>query len=92
MDNTYFSQPLETEHWLIRPAIPSDFAELYAVGKNPTIWAQHSEKNRGDLAEFQRFFDQGMEQGWGFYVVVSQQTHVRESISFRLCVWTLRRS
>ena len=74
MDKTYFSQPLETEHWLIRPAIPSDFAELYAVGKNPVIWAQHSEKNRGDLAEFQRFFDQGMEQGWGFYVVVSQQT------------------
>jgi len=44
------------------------------VGKNPLIWAQHSEKKRGDLAEFQRFFDQGMEQGWGFYVVVSQKT------------------
>ena len=75
MDNTYFSQSLDAEHWLIRPALSSDFASLYAVGKNPVIWAQHSEKKRGDLAEFQRFFDQGMEQGWGFYVVVSQKTH-----------------
>jgi RimJ/RimL family protein N-acetyltransferase len=74
MDKTHFSQPLETEHWHIRPATPSDFTELYAVGKNPVIWAQHSEKNRGDFEEFQRFFDQGMDQRWGFYVVVSQQT------------------
>ena len=74
MDKAYFSQSLETEHWQIRPVLSSDFASLYAVGKNPVIWAQHSEKKRGDLAEFQRFFDQGMEQGWGFYVVVSQKT------------------
>jgi RimJ/RimL family protein N-acetyltransferase len=74
MDKAYFSQSLETEHWLIRPVLSSDFASLYAVGKNPVIWAQHSEKNRGDFEEFQRFFDQGMEQGWGFYVVVSQKT------------------
>ena len=74
MDKTHFSQALDAEHWLIRPALSSDFASLYAVGKNPVIWAQHSEKHRGDLEEFQRFFDQGMDQGWGFYVVVSQQT------------------
>jgi RimJ/RimL family protein N-acetyltransferase len=74
MDKAYFSQSLETEHWQIRPVLSSDFASLYAVGKNPVIWEQHSEKNRGDLEEFQRFFDQGMEQGRGFYVVVSQKT------------------
>ena len=50
-------QPLlSSDLLLLRPLCPHDFEELYAIAKDPLIWAQHPEPTRFERAVFERFF------------------------------------
>ena len=41
---------------VLRPLREEDFDDLYAVARDPLIWAQHPENDRYQLPVFQKFF------------------------------------
>ncbi len=56
LPNNYFQQTLENEFVTMQALSEEDFDALYAVASDPLIWAQHPNKNRYELAEFQNYF------------------------------------
>lgn len=57
-------QPLLRGHLIVlRPLGAGDFADLYAVARDPLIWEQHPDSNRHELAVFQGFFRDALASG-----------------------------
>src|SRR5579885_3516572 len=60
----YELQPvLRGELLHLRPLLPSDFDELYAVASDPLIWEQHPASDRYRRDVFEGFFRGGLECG-----------------------------
>jgi N-acetyltransferase len=53
----------------IRPIVPDDWAELYAVGSDPKIWEVHPVSQRYTEPEFRKFFDGAVASKMGFVFV-----------------------
>ncbi len=53
---------------ILRPMREDDFDALYAVARDPLIWAQHPASDRHDAAVFRRYFDEGLASGGAFVV------------------------
>lgn len=47
----------------LRPALPGDWAELFAVASDPAIWAGHPAHDRWREPVFRAFFDDGLASG-----------------------------
>ncbi|QMW24553.1 GNAT family N-acetyltransferase [Sandaracinobacteroides saxicola] len=51
---------LEDERLLLRPLAAADFAPLFAVARDPEIWALHPAHDRWREPVFRAFFDEGL--------------------------------
>ena len=64
-----FRLPLQTEHFSLEPLTPKDFDPLYAVASDPLLWEQHPEADRWQRSKFQRFFQGGLANDLGCFVI-----------------------
>ena len=68
-DGSVFMLPLQTEHFFLEPLTPKDFDALFAVASDPLLWEQHPEADRWKRSKFQRFFDGGLANDLGCFVI-----------------------
>ena len=68
-DGSVFRLPLQTEHFVLEPLTPKDFDALYAVASDPLLWEQHPEADRWQRSKFQRFFQGGLTNDLGCFVI-----------------------
>ncbi|HEX2249097.1 MAG TPA: GNAT family N-acetyltransferase [Gemmatimonadales bacterium] len=47
----------------LRPLVPTDHDELFAVAADPLIWEQHPDKTRSQPEGFKAFFQQALDSG-----------------------------
>ena len=64
-----FRRPLQTEHFFLELLTPKDFDALYAVASDPLLWEQHPEADRWQRSKFQRFFQGGLTNDLGCFVI-----------------------
>src|SRR5215475_6268002 len=57
----------------LRPLVPDDWDELFAVASDPLIWEQHPERDRHKENVFRIFFEDAMETG-GAFVIIDRKT------------------
>ena len=74
MESSIFRASLESEHFRLTQMHSTDFDALYAVAKDPAIWAQHPESNRWQEAMFRRFFAAGLANPEGCFVITDKDT------------------
>ena len=74
MESSIFRTSLESEHFRLTQMHSTDFDALYAVAKDPAIWAQHPESNRWQEAMFRRFFAAGLANPEGCFVITDKDT------------------
>jgi RimJ/RimL family protein N-acetyltransferase len=60
---------LEGELVRLRPLRPADYDELYAVARDPLIWAQHPASDRHEPVVFREFFREALASGGAFLVL-----------------------
>ena len=68
-DGSVFRLPLQTEHFSLEPLAPKDFDALYAVASDPLVWEQHPEADRWKHSKFQHFFDGGLANDLGCFLI-----------------------
>ena len=68
-DGSVFRLPLQTKHFFLEPLTPKDFDALYAVASDPLLWEQHPEADRWKLSKFQHFFQGGLVNDLGCFVI-----------------------
>jgi len=68
-DGSVLRLPLQTEHFSLEPLAPKDFDALYAVASDPLLWEQHPEADRWKHSKFQHFFDGGLANDLGFFLI-----------------------
>ena len=49
-----------------------DFEELYLVASNPVVWKQHPDKNRWQKKNFSNFFKKGIQNEFGFLLILDK--------------------
>ena len=74
MESSIFRASLESEHFRLTQMHSTDFDALYAVAKDPAIWAQHPESNRWQEAMFRRFFAAGLANPERCFVITDKDT------------------
>ena len=73
-DGPVFRLPLRTEHFFLEPLTPKDFDALYAVASDPLLWEQHPEADRWKRSKFQHFFDGGLANDLGCFVISEKRS------------------
>jgi len=73
-DGSVFRLPLQTKHFFLEPLTPKDFDALYAVASDPLMWEQHPEADRWKRSKFQHFFDSGIENDLGCFVIKKKRS------------------
>ena len=68
-DGSVFRLSLQTKHFSLEPLTPRDFDALYAVASDPLLWEQHPEADRWKHSKFQLFFDGGLANDLGCFVI-----------------------
>ena len=68
-DGSVFRLPLQTERFLLAPLTPKDFNALHAVASDPLLWEQHPEADRWKRSKFQYFFQDGLTNDLGCFVI-----------------------
>ena len=53
----------------LRPLVPNDWGELFAVASDSLIWEQHPEHDRDKKDVFTIFFEEALESGGAFVVI-----------------------
>ena len=74
MESSIFRTSLESEHFRLTQMHSTDFDALYAVAKDPAIWAQHPESIRWQEAMFRRFFAARLANPEGCFVITDKDT------------------
>ena len=64
-----FGFPLQTEHFSLESLTPNDFDALYAAANDPQLWEQHPDADRRRRFKFQRFFQGGLANDLGYFVI-----------------------
>ena len=64
---------LKSEMLELRPLLPDDFEELYAVASDPLIWEQHPNSDRYKPDVFRKFFDEALQSG-GALIALDRKT------------------
>ena len=70
-----FKPLLLDEHVSIRPLVPDDFEELYAVAKDPLIWEQHPNPDRYKKNVFELYFKGAIESNGAFMIYDTLTNH-----------------
>ena len=73
-DGSVFRLPLQTERFFIEPLSPKDFNALYAVASDPLLWEQHPEADRWKRSKFQHFFQDGLTNDLGCFVIKEKRS------------------
>lgn len=60
---------LETERLLLRPLASDDFDALFAVARDPQIWAMHPAHDRWQEPVFRAFFDEALAEGGALAII-----------------------
>jgi len=66
----------------LRPLLPEDFHDLYAVASDPLIWEQHPNKERYREEVFNGFFREALESGGALIAIDSKNGQVIGSSRF----------
>jgi N-acetyltransferase len=66
----------------LRPLIPEDWEDLFAVTSDPLIWEQHPESDRYKENVFKVFFREALECRGAFVVIDTKTQHVIGSTRF----------
>ena len=66
----------------LRPLVPEDFDDLYAVASDPLIWEQHPAKTRHEKEGFKAFFCESLESGGALIATDTTTTRVIGSSRF----------
>jgi RimJ/RimL family protein N-acetyltransferase len=67
---------------LLRPLLPEDFHDLYAVASDPLIWEQHPMRDRYREEVFKGFFREALESGGALIAIDSKNGQVIGSSRF----------
>ena len=73
-DGSVFRLPLQTERFFIEPLTPKAFNALYAVASDPLLWEQHPEADRWKRSKFQHFFQDGLTNDLGCFVIKEKRS------------------
>jgi N-acetyltransferase len=73
---------LESELIELRPLLPGDWDELFAVASDSLIWEQHPEPDRYKEDVFIIFFKDALESGGAFVIVDRKTEHIIGSTRF----------
>jgi N-acetyltransferase len=73
---------LESELIELRPLVPGDWDELFAVASDSLIWEQHPEPDRYKEDVFRIFFKDALESGGAFVIVDRKTEHIIGSTRF----------
>ena len=73
-DGLVFRRPFQTEHFFLELINPNDFDALYAAASDPLLWEQHPEADRWKRFKFQRFFDGGIANDLGCFVISEKRS------------------
>jgi RimJ/RimL family protein N-acetyltransferase len=66
----------------LRPLMPEDWDDLFAVAADPLIWAQHPENDRYKEDVFKVFFKDALESGGAFVVIDTKTRQIIGSTRF----------
>jgi RimJ/RimL family protein N-acetyltransferase len=66
----------------LRPLIPDDWCDLFAVASDPLIWEQHPENDRYKKDVFKVFFKEALESGGAFVVIDTKNQQIIGSTRF----------
>jgi N-acetyltransferase len=66
----------------LRPLIPEDWNDLFAVAADPLIWEQHPESDRYKEDVFKVFFKDALESGGAFVVIDTKSKRIIGSTRF----------
>jgi N-acetyltransferase len=66
----------------LRPVIPEDWNDLFAVASDPLIWEQHPESDRYKEDVFKVFFKDALESGGAFVVIDTKNKQIIGSTRF----------
>src|SRR5256884_4939556 len=73
---------LKSEFIELRPLIPGDWDDLFAVASDPLIWKQHPESDRYTEGVFKVFFREALESGGAFVVIDNTTQQIIGSTRF----------
>ena len=74
VDSSVFRLPLHTPHFSLEPLKASDFDALYAVASDSLLWEQHPEADRWKRSKFRQFFQGGLANDLGCFVIREEQS------------------
>ena len=66
----------------LRPLVPEDWDELFAVASDPLIWEQHPEPDRYTKQVFRTYFQGALESGGAFAIIDRKTQQVIGSTRF----------
>jgi len=66
----------------LRPLLPEDFQDLYAVASDPLIWEQHPANDRHEEGVFKVFFREALESGGALIAIDTKNGQVIGSSRF----------
>jgi RimJ/RimL family protein N-acetyltransferase len=66
----------------LRPLMPEDWDDLFAVASDPLIWEQHPESDRYKEDVFKMFFREALESGGAFVVIDKKSQQIIGSTRF----------
>src|SRR5207244_11937740 len=66
----------------LRPLMPGDWDDLFAVASDPLIWEQHPESDRYKEEVFKSFFKDALESGGAFVVIDTKNKRIIGSTRF----------
>jgi RimJ/RimL family protein N-acetyltransferase len=66
----------------LRPLMPEDWNDLFAVASDPLIWEQHPENDRYKEDVFRIFFKDALESGGAFVVIDTKRRQIIGSTRF----------
>ena len=73
-DGLVFRLPFQTEHFLLELLTPKDFNALHVVASDPLLWEQHPEADRWKRSKFQHFFQDGLTNDLGCFVIKERRS------------------
>jgi RimJ/RimL family protein N-acetyltransferase len=73
---------LKSELIELRPLMPEDWNDLFAVAADPLIWEQHPESDRYKEDVFKVFFKDALESGGAFVVIDTKSKRIIGSTRF----------
>jgi RimJ/RimL family protein N-acetyltransferase len=73
---------LKAELIELRPLMPEDWDDLFAVASDPLIWEQHPESDRYKEDVFKVFFSEALESGGAFVVIDKKSQQIIGSTRF----------